>query len=160
MFHVNLYLKIGSLENPVNITTCKNNRLVAQKLLFNQGESNLRYLIIMRGEREMKKVPLLILLSISLLACATVNHSPSGNAAVVYQPETSSLSPSTVPSDKNLVTVSWTCANIRSGVGNDYPVVKFVKQGDKLTVIGASGDWFNVRFENGQQGWISSRVVK
>ena len=113
----------------------------------------------MRGVREMKKVPLLVLLPLSLLACATVNQSPSSNA-VVYQPETSSLSPSTVPSDKNLVTVTWTCANIRSGVGNDYPVVKFVKQGDKLTVIGASGDWFNVRFENGQEGWISNRVVK
>ena len=108
----------------------------------------------------MKKVFLLILLSLSLLACATVNHSPSGNAAVVYQPETSSLSPSTAPSHKGLVTVTWTLANIRSGVGNDYPVVKFVQQGDKLTVIGASGDWLNVRFENGRQGWISNRVVK
>jgi hypothetical protein len=143
MFRVNLYLKIGSLENPVNITTCKNNRLVARKLLFDEGEPNLRYLLVMRGGREMKKVPLLILLPLSLLACATV-----------------SLSPSTVPSDKNLVTVTWTFANIRSGVGNDYPVVKFVKQGDKLTLIGESGDWFNVRFENGQQGWISNRVVK
>jgi uncharacterized protein YgiM (DUF1202 family) len=117
----------------------------------------------MRGGREMKKVPILILLPLSLLACATVNYSPSANS-VAYHPtnrvETSSLSPSTVPSDNNLVTVTWTLANIRSGVGNDYPVVKFVKQGDKLTLIGESGDWFNVRFENGQQGWISNRVVK
>ena len=102
----------------------------------------------------MKKVSLLILLPLSLLACATVSHSPSGNT-VVYHPETS-----TAPSHKGLVTVTWTFANIRSGVGNDYPVVKYVKQGDKLTVIGESGDWLNVRFENGRQGWISSRVVK
>ena len=87
----------------------------------------------------MKKVALLILLPLCLLACATANHPPSG---------------------KNLVIVTWTLANIRSGVGNDYPVVKFVQQGDKLTVIGASGDWLNVRFENGRQGWISNRVVK
>jgi len=107
----------------------------------------------------MKKVSLLILLPLFLLACATVSHSPSGNT-VVYHPETSSLSPSTAPSHKGLVTVTWTFANIRSGVGNDYPVVKYVKQGDKLTVIGESGDWLNVRFENGQQGWISNRVVK
>ena len=139
MLHFNLYLRIGSLESPVNITTCRNNRLVAQKLLFEEGELNLRYLLIMRGEREMKKVALLILLPLCLLACATANHSPSG---------------------KNLVIVTWTLANIRSGVGNDYPVVKFVQQGDKLTVIGASGDWLNVRFENGRQGWISNRVVK
>jgi uncharacterized protein YgiM (DUF1202 family) len=113
----------------------------------------------MRGEREMKKVSLLILLPFCLLACGTVNHSPSGKS-VVYHPETPSLPPSTIPSDKNIVTVTWTLANIRSGVGNDYPVVKFVQRGDKLTVIGESGDWLNVRFENGQQGWISNRVVK
>jgi uncharacterized protein YgiM (DUF1202 family) len=102
----------------------------------------------------MKKVALLILLPLCLLACAAANHSPSGNT-VVYQPEISSRSPS-----KGLVTVTWTLANIRSGVGNDYPVVKFVKQGDKLTVIGESGDWLNVRFEDDRQGWISNRVVK
>jgi len=128
-------------------------------LLFEEGELNLRYLLIMRGEREMKKVALLILLPLCLLACATANHSPSGNT-VVYHPGTSGLSPSAVPSEKGLVTVTWTLANIRSGVGNDYPVVKFVQQGDKLTVIGASGDWLNVRFGNGRQGWISKRVVK
>jgi hypothetical protein len=60
----------------------------------------------------------------------------------------------------NIVTVTWTFANIRSGPGNNYPVVTTVKQGDKLTVIGESGEWFNVRLENGQQGWISHRVVK
>ncbi len=107
----------------------------------------------------MKKVALLILLPICLLACATATPSPSGNT-VVYHPETSWPSPSAVPSAKGLVTVSWTLAHIRSGVGNDYPVVKFVNQGDKLTVIGESGDWLNVRFENGRQGWISNRVVK
>jgi hypothetical protein len=58
------------------------------------------------------------------------------------------------------VTVTWTFANIRSGAGDNYPVVTTVKQGDKLTVIGESGEWFNVRLENGQQGWTSSRVVK
>jgi uncharacterized protein YraI len=117
----------------------------------------------MRGGREMKKVPLLILLPFFLLACATANHLPPDNSAA-YRPtnrvETAPLSTSTIPSDENLVTVTWTLASIRSGIGNDYPVVKFVVQGDKLTVIGHSGDWFNVKFENGQQGWISSRVVK
>jgi hypothetical protein len=60
----------------------------------------------------------------------------------------------------NVVIVTWTSATIRSGLGNDHPVVKIVNQGDKLTVIGESGDWFNVKLEDGQQGWISNRVVK
>ena len=59
-----------------------------------------------------------------------------------------------------VVTVTWTSANIRSGAGNEFPVVTTVKQGDKLTVIGESGEWFNVRLENGQEGWIKSTVVK
>lgn len=69
--------------------------------------------------------------------------------------------PVTPPSGTtHIVTVTWTFANIRSGAGNDYSVVATVKQGDKLAVIGVSGEWFNVRLEGGQQGWISSRVVK
>ncbi len=59
-----------------------------------------------------------------------------------------------------VVTVTWTSANIRSGAGNEFSVVTIVKKGDKLTVIGESGEWFNVRLENGQEGWISNRVVK
>jgi len=62
--------------------------------------------------------------------------------------------------DKKIVTVTWTFANIRSGAGNDYPVVTSVNQGDKLTVIGESGEWLNVRLEDGKEGWISGRVVK
>jgi SH3-like domain-containing protein len=61
---------------------------------------------------------------------------------------------------EKIVTVTWTFANIRSGAGNDYSVVTSVKQGDKLIVIGELGDWFNVRLEGGQQGWISNKVVK
>jgi len=64
------------------------------------------------------------------------------------------------PVTTTIVTVTWTSANIRSGVGNNHPVVKTVRQGDKLTVIGESGDWFNVRLEAGKEGWINSRVVK
>lgn len=61
---------------------------------------------------------------------------------------------------EKIVTVTWTFANIRSGAGNDYPVVATVKQGDKLVVIGESWEWFNVQLQDGKKGWISSRVVK
>lgn len=59
-----------------------------------------------------------------------------------------------------VVIVTWTSANIRSGAGNEFPLVTTVKQGDKLTVIGESGEWFNVRLEDGKEGWIKSGVVK
>ena len=60
----------------------------------------------------------------------------------------------------NIVTVTWTSVNIRAGAGNEFPVVKTLKQGDKLTVIGEDREWFNVRLEDGKEGWINSRVVK
>jgi hypothetical protein len=80
----------------------------------------------------------------------------------VTPPEKPTTSTPVTPSSgkASIVTVTWTFANIRSGAGNNYSVVTTVKQGDKLTVIGESGEWFNVRLESGQQGWISNRVVK
>ena len=87
----------------------------------------------------------------------------SATVEVQYQqdaPEKPTTSTPITPSMGIEKTVIWTSANIRSGAGDDYPVVTTVKQGDKLTVIGESRDWFNVRLENGQEGWISNRVVK
>jgi hypothetical protein len=59
-----------------------------------------------------------------------------------------------------VVTVTWTSANIRSGAGNEFPVLTTVNKGDKLTIIGERGEWFNVQLEDGKEGWINSRVVK
>ena len=80
----------------------------------------------------------------------------------VTPPETPTrVTPATPsPGTAHILTVNWTFANIRAGAGDNYPVVTTVKQGDKLTVIGESGEWFNVRLENGQEGWISNKVVK
>jgi hypothetical protein len=60
----------------------------------------------------------------------------------------------------NIVTVTWTSANIRSGAGNSFPAVTTVKQGDRLSVIGEHGEWFNVRLEDGKEGWIKSGAVE
>jgi hypothetical protein len=68
--------------------------------------------------------------------------------------------PTMPPPSKNIVTVTWTFANIRSGAGNEFPIVTYVKQGDELTLLGERGEWLNVRLKNGQEGWISNRVVK
>jgi phospholipid-binding lipoprotein MlaA len=57
-------------------------------------------------------------------------------------------------------TVTWTFVVIRWGARNDYPIVAIVNQGDKLSIIGESGEWFYVRLENGQHGWVSNRVVE
>ncbi len=84
---------------------------------------------------------------------------PAKGVDTIEKPKTSILvTPSS--STTNIVTVTWTSVNIRSGPGNNYSVAASVKQGDKLDVIGESGEWFNVRLGDGQKGWISNRVVK
>jgi hypothetical protein len=63
-------------------------------------------------------------------------------------------------SGSNIVTVIGTFANIRSGAGNEFPIITTVKKGDKLILLGESGDWFNVRLGNGQEGWVNNRFAK
>jgi hypothetical protein len=60
----------------------------------------------------------------------------------------------------DFVVVAGTSANIRTGAGNEFPIVTTVNQGAKLTLLGEYGKWFNVRLENGQEGWINSRFVQ
>jgi len=66
----------------------------------------------------------------------------------------------TPPPVLNTVVVTGTSANIRSGAGNEFSIVTTVKQGDKLILLGEYGEWFNVRLENGQEGWINNRFAK
>lgn len=63
-------------------------------------------------------------------------------------------------SETDVVTVTWTFANVRSGAGDDFSLVTTVKRGDRLTVIGENGYWLNVRLENGREGWIHNKTVK
>jgi hypothetical protein len=68
--------------------------------------------------------------------------------------------PPTSPLQKRTVSVTWTSVNVRSGPGDDTPIVTTVSQGDKLTVIGEYNDWFNVELQNGMKGWVKSGFVK
>jgi len=74
------------------------------------------------------------------------------------EPTTSVTAPLSAGTD--VVTVTWTFANIRSGAGNDFSLLTTVKRGERLTVIGEDGDWLNVRLENGQEGWINSKKAR
>jgi uncharacterized protein YraI len=64
------------------------------------------------------------------------------------------------PRSANTVVVTGTSANIRSGAGNEFSVVTTLKHGDKLILLGEHGEWFNVRSESGQEGWINNKFVK
>jgi uncharacterized protein YgiM (DUF1202 family) len=53
------------------------------------------------------------------------------------------------PPSTDFVVVTGTSANIRTGAGNEFPIVTTVNQGAKLALLGEYGKWFNVRLENG-----------
>jgi len=72
-------------------------------------------------------------------------------------PEFKAVTPSPVI---NVIVVTGTSANIRSGAGNEFPSITIVKQGDKLILLGEYGEWFNVRLKNGQEGWINRKFAK
>lgn len=70
------------------------------------------------------------------------------------------ITPIISPPVTSMVVVTGTSANIRSGAGNEFPITATVKQGEKLTLLGERGEWFSVRLENGQEGWINNKFVK
>ncbi|MGO0060289.1 SH3 domain-containing protein [Brevibacillus fluminis] len=70
--------------------------------------------------------------------------------------------PSTPPapsSTAKTVTVLGSDTNIRSGPGTNTAILTRVQTGDKLTLVGSSGDWYQIRLANGQLGYIASWLV-
>lgn len=55
--------------------------------------------------------------------------------------------------------VTVTAANIRRGPGTGYDVLQTVSQGARLPVISTTNDWIKVSLHNGNEGWISRRLV-
>jgi uncharacterized lipoprotein YajG len=157
VFYAQAYMRYGG-EVTVALTVKKDNRdIIKEKnytgqatLGMNWGASSESYqkvLELAMEEMLQKLIPDIITATKSTKLQVTPPEKPTISIPVASSPTT-------------IVTVTWTFASIRSGAGNDYPVVTTAKQGDKLTVIGESGEWFSVQLENGQQGWISNRVVK
>jgi len=87
-----------------------------------------------------------------------IDITPKPQPPLPEKPQT--ITPVTPPPVTSLVVVTGTSANVRSGTGNEFPIITTVKQGDKLILLGEYGEWFNVRLENGQEGWIIRRFVK
>jgi hypothetical protein len=59
-----------------------------------------------------------------------------------------------VPTDVAVVSVS--ALALRSGPGLAYPVLQFLAEGSRLTVLGQNeaGDWLFVRLSSGTEGWV------
>jgi SH3 domain protein len=48
---------------------------------------------------------------------------------------------------------------VRRGKGEQYKIIKFVKDGNQLELLKESGNWANVRLTNGTEGWMLKRYL-
>jgi cell wall-associated NlpC family hydrolase len=51
--------------------------------------------------------------------------------------------------------VTATKLNMRSGPSTSYSIIHVLWQGNKVKVIGESGDWYKIQLSDGRTGWVS-----
>jgi uncharacterized protein YgiM (DUF1202 family) len=70
------------------------------------------------------------------------------------------LTPKAAVPPRNMVSVTGSVVNIRSGPGTANKVIAKVRRGDGLEVRGETLSWYNVKLSNGVKGWIYKKLVK
>ena len=58
------------------------------------------------------------------------------------------------------VEVTGMTVNVRSGPGSTHGIIGNANRGDRLGLMGESGNWFLVQLPDGKQGWIYNKLVK
>lgn len=48
---------------------------------------------------------------------------------------------------------------VRRGIGKQYKILKFVKDGDQVEFFEENGDWAKVRVQGGTEGWMLKRYL-
>lgn len=68
----------------------------------------------------------------------------------------------TADPDTTRLRITINLANVRSGPGENYPVIEEISEGSTVTVLSyaANGAWFNIRFSNNETGWIGATVTE
>jgi hypothetical protein len=71
-------------------------------------------------------------------------------------------SPTATPIIVGIVNSAAEAVNVRGGPGETYDIVTTLNPGTGVTVLNVSPDgaWYLVEMENGDQGWISSRLLR
>ncbi|KJS65686.1 MAG: hypothetical protein JL50_17670 [Peptococcaceae bacterium BICA1-7] len=84
----------------------------------------------------------------------------------IYEPLTRISSPTTqapansAAGSSTQAVVSGNEANIRSGPGTGFNVVSRAMQGDRLTVVEKSSDWYKVKLPDGNTGWMVAWLLE
>ncbi|MFC4023440.1 N-acetylmuramoyl-L-alanine amidase [Oceanobacillus longus] len=55
-----------------------------------------------------------------------------------------------------MITITATSVNVRSGPGMDYSIIDSTRSGDTYNIVETSGDWHKVNLGNGSTGWIAA----
>jgi curli biogenesis system outer membrane secretion channel CsgG len=58
------------------------------------------------------------------------------------------------------VEVTGMTVNVRSGPGSNHGIIGHASRGDRLGLLGKSGNWFQVQLPDGKQGWVYNKLVK
>lgn len=77
-----------------------------------------------------------------------------GGYVVVEEPEDLPSPWVLDPPPVNFVMVNTELLNVRSGPGEDFPVIEQTMYGERLQVLGSYEDWYYVRLANGRKGFV------
>lgn len=91
------------------------------------------------------------------LPSATFTASPT----VIPPTPTDTFTPSPTPPIMGSV-ASMNSINLRAGPDVTFPAITALRPGTRLELLGTNleGDWFNVRLEDGTEGWVSATLVR
>jgi len=87
----------------------------------------------------------------------------SGQYLVVSSSSSNSGSGSTTPAEPSPATQTGTVKvsstlNVRSGAGTQYKIVGSLKNGAKVTVLGKSGSWYEIKYGS-ITGYVSGQYL-
>ncbi|MDD4753030.1 MAG: SH3 domain-containing protein [Desulfitobacteriaceae bacterium] len=79
---------------------------------------------------------------------------PSGST---NKPDSSTTKP---PRQGNMITVTGSSANIRTGPGTGYDKITTLSEGDTALFLLEENSWCKIQLADGQEGWVANWLVE
>lgn len=101
-----------------------------------------------------------IAFALCLLLAACGGNTPAPESAPEARPV--ALAPAPAPTEERAtgtVRVNVSTLNIRGDASTSSEIIGHARRGERLNVIGDSGDWLRVKLNDGTTGWVSSQLV-
>jgi uncharacterized protein YraI len=99
----------------------------------------------------------------TLIPTVTLIPSITPTPSVTPPPPTETPAPTLTPTPAISGSVNFTSptANLRAGPGQNFQVLRALRSGTSVIVLGLNDgkDWYNVRLEDGTEGWLSVALV-